>query len=311
MATPEIEAVSLSGNNFPFSIDRNRAGLNYEGRIPEVNRYLGDEDYAKVLSTQPIEGRWFTRADASQGAVPVVINRKLRERMFGDRQAIGKTFYADREDKIKLRVVGVIPTLKDQGNFQGEDYSLYQYLDTALAGRSGFMLVRISPEAKPDFESKLFKMVSGSLVNPTVEITHLKDMRTSANTTMLIPVIVLSIVAGFLVINVALGLFGVLWQNISTRQAEIGLRRSIGASSNQIYRQIITEAAILVTLAVVPGAIIVSQLGAFDVINITPAVYMASFAISGLVIYCLVIACALYPATIASRISPSEALHAE
>jgi len=67
-----------------------------------------------------------------------------------------------------------------------------------------------------------------------VEIEHLTNKRKDANYFTLVPMIVLLIVGGFLVINVALGLFGVLWYNINKRRGEIGLRRAVGATGNSV-----------------------------------------------------------------------------
>jgi hypothetical protein len=44
---------------------------------------------------------------------------------------------------------------------------------------------------------------------------------------------------------VAFGLFGVLWQNTTQRIPEIGLRRAVGASAADIYRQIVAEQLLL------------------------------------------------------------------
>ena len=42
---------------------------------------------------------------------------------------------------------------------------------------------------------------------------------------------------------VALGLSGVVWQNVTQRTAEIGLRRAKGARIGDIHRQILGELA--------------------------------------------------------------------
>ena len=72
--------------------------------------------------------------------------------------------------------------------------------------------------------------------NSNVEIEHLTNKRKSINYFALVPMIVLLIVACFLIINVALGLFGVLWYNINKRRGEIGLRRAVGATGNLFLR---------------------------------------------------------------------------
>jgi putative ABC transport system permease protein len=47
----------------------------------------------------------------------------------------------------------------------------------------------------------------------------------------MVPLIVVSVIAAFLLLMVAFGLFGVLWQNTTQRIPEIGLRRAVGASA--------------------------------------------------------------------------------
>ena len=46
------------------------------------------------------------------------------------------------------------------------------------------------------------------------------------------PLIAVGLVAGFLMLMVALGLLGVLWQNVTQRTREMGLRRAKGAPGN-------------------------------------------------------------------------------
>ena len=108
------------------------------------------------------------------------------------------------------------------------------------------ILINVQPNADAAFESKLFKSLSNA-IGSSIEIVHLTDERKRINSITLVPMIVLFIVAGFLIINVALGLFGVLWYNISKRKSEIGLRRAVGASGNSISKQLVGEALVLAT----------------------------------------------------------------
>ena len=62
------------------------------------------------------------------------------------------------------------------------------------------------------------------------------------------------VVAGFLMLMVALGLTGVLWQNVTQRTREIGLRRAKGATARRIHRQILGELLVMTTLALAAGA---------------------------------------------------------
>ena len=129
---------------------------------------------------------------------------------------------------------------------------------------------------------------------------------------------VLVVVAAFLLSMVTLGLSGVVWQNVSARTAEIGLRRAQGATAGDIRRQFLGELAALASGAMAAGAVVVlhfagliSHLSAFEVGWLTWDVYAVAFAISALIIYVLVMLAGFIPAHRAARIQPLQALRQE
>ena len=61
---------------------------------------------------------------------------------------------------------------------------------------------------------------------------------------------------GFALFCIFLGMLGTFWIRAKARRQEIGLMRSMGASSGRIIRQFLTEAWLLVTLAFVPAVLI-------------------------------------------------------
>ena len=123
--------------------------------------------------------------------------------------------------------------------------------------------------------------------------------------------IILLVVGGFLIINVALGLFGVLWYNINKRRAEIGLRRAVGASGNSVTKQLIGEALVLATFSLILGSFFAIQFPLLNVFDLSSTVYITALILSVIFIYLLVIFCALYPGKQAAAIYPAVALHEE
>jgi putative ABC transport system permease protein len=111
---------------------------------------------------------------------------------------------------------------------------------------------------------------------------------------------------------VFLGLSGVLWQNVTRRTREIGLRRALGATGPVVYRQILIEVALLSTIAVIVGLVIVGQLPILGIFKfVTPAAYGIGVAASLATIYALTLLCGLYPSWLAGRVQPAQALHYE
>ena len=130
---------------------------------------------------------------------------------------------------------------------------------------------------------------------------------------MLAPLMVLSVIAAFLLLMVAFGLFGVLWQNTTQRIPEIGLRRALGASAGGIYRQIIAEQLLLSSVAMLAGLALLVQLPLTGALgeSLGWPVFAGAAGVSMAVVYLLSLLCSVYPGWRASRMTPTEALHYE
>jgi putative ABC transport system permease protein len=145
----------------------------------------------------------------------------------------------------------------------------------------------------------------------TMEVSALEKMRETQHKLTWIPMVALLIVGGFLIINVILGLFGVLWYNINRRYSEIGLRRATGATANMIQKQFLGEILVLATFGIIIGCFIAFQFPLLNVFNINSSTYFLAIIISTLSIYALTAFCAWYPSWQASKIKPAVALHEE
>jgi putative ABC transport system permease protein len=139
----------------------------------------------------------------------------------------------------------------------------------------------------------------------------MEEQRRSRHKMVLIPVYIFLTISGFLLINVALGLFGILNLNIARRRGEIGLRRAVGATANGISRQFVGEMWVLATFALLLGLLFAVQFPLMNVFDLDAAIYTRAILISVLAIYGIVTVCALYPSRQAARIHPSVALHEE
>lgn len=303
---PEIKELSFTSNNIPFSMSTSNSGFDYKGKSVLANNYTVEDDYAKVLNVHLVDGRWFTGADNVSKIAPIVINEKLKEELFGNENPIGKII-GEKPDQLK--VVGVIQNMKDKGDYQPIENGMYRRMDTA-GYKYGTILLKVSPGADAAFESKLFKALSNA-IGTSIEIEHLDKKLVSKNKIFLVPAIIFMIVAGFLIINVALGLFGVLWYNINKRKGEIGLRRAVGASGNSVSKQLVGETLVLSTLALIIGSFFAVQFPLLNVFDLPASVYIIALLLAVVFIYVLVIICALYPGRQAASIFPAVALHEE
>jgi putative ABC transport system permease protein len=308
---PQIERVSFSSENTPFSQNQNTGGITVKNKsFHGINWYVVDDNYQKVLNMQLIEGRWFNKGDAVARDRHIVINADLKEKIFGKDKAIGE-FIEDRDNKTRSQVIGVVDAIKMKGDFSTTEPGLYNRTDTGSFRWLNKILLKVTPGADAAFESQLYKILANNMKSSNVEIEHLDNKLKTANYWYLVPMIVLLIVAGFLIVNVALGLFGVLWYNISRRRGEIGLRRAIGASGKSVSAQLVTESMILATLSLTIGSFFAIQFPLLNVFDLPAAVYFTAMILSVLFIYILVFICSLYPGKQAASIYPAVALHEE
>ena len=306
---PSIEDVTYTTDNYPFSDANNGGQMNYNGKKVGMEPYQTDAHYKNVLNIPVLSGRWFEKQDGVGKYKHVVINALFKEKLFGKEDPIGKLI--EDNDKKKYQVIGVVSETKPKGDYIAPKPVLYNMIDTGSVFWVNAILIKVRPGADVNFEGKLYKTLSNTMKNSNIEIKHLTNMHTSINKKSVIPMIVLLIVAAFLIINVALGLFGVLWYNINKRRGEIGLRRAIGASGNSVSSQLVSESLILATFSLIIGAFFAVQFPLLNVFDLPAGVYLMALSLSTVFIYLLVLICSLYPGKQAAAIYPAVALHEE
>ncbi|HLK28871.1 MAG TPA: ABC transporter permease [Puia sp.] len=307
----QIKEMSFASDNVPFSMSTNGDGIRYNNSREQVDVFSVEDSYKDVLNMQILEGRWFDKQDAIANANTVIINETLKKKLFGNDKAIGKLVSFDHNEKNKIKVIGIVEDAKVKGDYVKVDPAAFVRLDTGSFHWLGNILIKVTPDADAAFEGRLYKVMANYMKNSNVEIEHLVNKRKNKNYFALVPMIVSIIVACFLVINVALGLFGVLWYNINKRKGEIGLRRAVGATGKSVSSQLVSEAMILATLSLIVGSFFAVQFPLLNVFDLPASVYITAIFLSVIFIYLLVLICSLYPGKQAAAIYPAVALHEE
>jgi putative ABC transport system permease protein len=163
------------------------------------------------------------------------------------------------------------------------------------------------------FEEHLLKSAHALAPDWSFSMKPTEDVRTEyLRNNYLTPLAIMGMVAGFLLLMVALGLSGVLWQNVTQRIRELGLRRAKGADRGRIKRQIFMEIALMTAIALVLGAILLAQVPVLGWLGpVPPALYAVSLGLAAVMLFLLTSFCGWYPSLLATRIPPAEALRYE
>lgn len=310
---PEVESVA-SALSVPYQMSGSSGARKFNGRFVRYERSEVTDDLKEVLHLDIVAGRWFSREDDTASFHPVVINRRMAEAVFGAEDPVGKVFDAGGERTREARVVGVISDFRKRGELSAPDNFLFirKNLNDPKDRPPRNLLIKVRPGVTAEFEERLANKLQAVAKEWSFEITPLVNLRESLFREMILPVVVLGIIAAFLMIMVALGLTGVLWQSVTQRRKEIGLRRAKGATAGRIKNQILGELLIIATFGLLVGVLVVVQFPLLDVIGfISGEVYLYSILASALTIYLLTILCGLYPSWLATKVQPAEALHYE
>ncbi|MDJ0835368.1 MAG: ABC transporter permease [Acidobacteriota bacterium] len=272
-----------------------------------------DLNFPETMSMELVSGRWFDQTDEAQNWLPVMINEKLAEELFADSDPLGQKVMLDRQE-LDLRVVGVFTDYRKDGEFSLQDYMTLVPLRTRgpRAVMPQKLMLKMAPGTPVVYEEEMVKKLESIAEGWSFTVTPLERMRKAHIDQYMTQIAVMSLVAFFMLAMVTLGLVGVLWQNVTRRTSEMGVRRAKGATRNKIYTQVLGEFLVISSLAILLGSIFAAQI---PILGLTSNVGLDTFAIgfiaAGLMIYLLTTLSALYPSWLATTVNPAEALHYE
>lgn len=320
----EVVQVSMASSNLPYARNYWGNALSFNNRQFNGGVFFVDDNFAATMGIAPVEGRWFGPEDNGARLKPVIINRKMADAMFGSEQALGKIVTEDHFDakpggdtarKIdEFVIVGIINDYRFDGEFSSTENRYFKrnvLTDSSSVEMVGG-LIKVRPGVGAAFEEKLMNRLQAMAPGWTFRTGPLKDMRKTYLREMILSMGIFVVIAGFLIFNVALGLFGVLWYSINRRRGEIGLRCAVGADSHRISSQILRESLVMATLGIALGTFFAIQVpiaGVFEMVS--AGTYLLAIVSAAVFLYLTVAACALYPSRLAAAIRPAEALRDE
>ena len=214
-----------------------------------------NEDYMETITTNIVQGRFFSKNEDRSGARVTVIGDGIKEAFFGDNDPIGKYI---KIDNIKFRVIGV---LEKQGKFLGlfsvdKQAILPIGAYNRIFSKRGWMRLSIKiPENKIeeglDEISSVMRHIRGLKPNEKNDfaINQTKAFEKNYNTLKLAIggtgtfITLLSLVVG------GIGVMNIMFVSVKERTREIGVRKAIGATRGMILGQFLMEAVSICLIA--------------------------------------------------------------
>jgi putative ABC transport system permease protein len=308
-ANPNVISYSFSSFNAPYSDAMMSGDKHFNDQSVQGHHVFADANYPATMGLSVVEGRWFTPEDTLGKYNPVVITASLRQKVFGETSPIGRLSkpVEKPEDKQEI-IIGVVEAYKNESDYQETDRTWFMPMRDYP---HSVVNLKMKPGADAAVEYALIRDLCS--INPewAVDVQHLTEMKAAKNNSIMMPLIIASIVCGFLVINVALGLFGVLFQNIQRRRGEIGVRRAMGASRKEIMRQFVGETLMIALFGIALGVFFAVQFPLLQVFDVPAGIYIVAILSASILLMAIVAVCAWYPSRQAAAIFPAEALRDE
>lgn len=287
-----------------------------------IDVYGVTPEYADIRNRSVSAGRFISERDVDSLASVCVIGYKLKERIFGGEDAIGRQINLAGQ---RLTVVGVgklfDTTFVDDDDMRKEMGGVYipwtVYRDMfGRANAISYMLAKaVTPKKSVDAEDEVnvrFRQAHHGIGDTEVNNVGKEILEERGQIEILLRNwrIVFFAIAGVSLLIGGVGIFSVLKISISERLFEIGLRKSIGAGDKEIFVQFLIESVALsfVGAAVGLGAGIgvVKLIAQFFPAGLPVSFFGLSVA-SGFAIAIGIFA-GLYPSITAARLTPVDAL---
>jgi putative ABC transport system permease protein len=258
-------------------------------------------------------GRWLTPSDSKA----VVLSETLaRDKGI----SVGDTVPIKASDlnTVEWQVVGIVNDQTNSGNLTFAPLSQVQSLMGA-EGRTNYLFVVASPN--PGTSSAAVNSVIGTMGDKLFSLglqprfVKINDLESSVTQPFIIITTTLYAMVALVIIVGSLGLFAVLAMNVVERRKEIGVMRSIGASSRDVMSVFTYEGLAIAALASVLGTIVSLPMTAVFKVLVTYLLVDINFTFSPLMvllmwIILLIVAAlsSLVPAASAARLKVGEVL---
>ena len=306
---PEVKAHSFASYSTPFSYSGSRDNINRYGKEVYVTHLEADKYFTKVMGMNIVEGRHFNSLDESSRLPTALINKQFVKDAMNNKNYMGNI-----EDEIgdkgyyNMNVVGVYDYYQKQSPITVPVASIL-WLKPRKKGGFNSIFLRVSENSSAELEEKIIKRISAVTKNWSIRMERLEVKRQKLLEKEMLKVYTFGIISVFLIINVALGLFGVLWFNIENRKSEIGLRRVFGAIASNIQKQVVTDTLILPFLGLIIGIFFAVQVPLLGLFDLETMIYVKAMIASSVFICIISTICAIYPSKIAANITPALVLH--
>jgi putative ABC transport system permease protein len=285
------------------------------GEFPATDVRPVTPQFFKTMGIPQLAGRDFSSADTGDAPLVAIVGDTLVKQQFPGEDPIGKRLSVSigrQQGGMNVEIVGVVGDIK-MSSLDAETRPVVYLPHTQLT--IGLMtFVTRTPLEPTSLVSGIAAAVRS--VDPALPLADVYTMNEVVDATLARPKTVSVLLTVFAVIALVLagvGVYGVMAYSVSQRTQEIGVRMALGATTDSVFRMVISQALRLVTIGVIVGIVAAAWLSRFltTMLFQTPRFDLWTFALTAIVLTLVAVFASYVPARRGTRVAPVEALRAE
>jgi ABC-type antimicrobial peptide transport system permease subunit len=288
-------------------------------RQPTTNYQIVSASYFSTLDLAIVAGRNFDPRDTPTSPRVAIVNEALA-RSLGGRNPIGLQVAVAPVDSPNdkpaiVEIVGVAKQVKQRPDETTDFIQLYAPLGQDLVGDIMLMVRSQTDRASALAPSvrAVIENIDRSQTTSVASVTTLAEVEWAATGRHRFRAVMVSAFAALAVILAMVGVFGILAYSVQQRVRDFGVRRALGATSNDVMRLVVGDAIKVIAIGAAIGLVLSAMLGRM-IVSMLFGVQPLDVTTFALVIGVLSLTAAVSvagPAWRAARIDPAQALRSK